>query len=79
VNVFWPALLLGGVFIVLGSLTLVFRRRALQVLHRRYREAQERQPQVQLPGEKFLPILAAAIIAFGMIAIALGLTTSLRT
>ncbi len=77
-EVFWPAVLLGSAFVVLGFLILRYEHRAQDLLRKRYSKAQERHPEVRFPSKSFLPLLGWLIVVFGIVAIGLGLTTPLR-
>lgn len=71
-NVFWPAIGMGILFLSLGSLILAFRHRVLRLVHKRYSNAQERHPEIEPPGQLVPVLLGSVIIVFGVMAIGLA-------
>ncbi|MHA7294977.1 hypothetical protein [Arthrobacter sp. HLT1-21] len=74
--IFLPAVILGIIFFILGSSILIFRSKAGAYAKRRYAEQAQRTDSTgYVPGPGFVVALGIAVIAIGIIAIIMGLST----
>lgn len=77
-EIFYPSAILGIVFIALGLSVINFRNKITSVIKNSYRSLNSDGNQVKIPNQKIVPLGGLVIFFIGLIALTLGLTTSLR-